>query len=236
METIIQTTGLCRDYMVGAQVVHALRDLDLKIDRGEFVAIMGPSGSGKSTCMHLLGCLDTPSSGSYELDGEDISGIGSDKLASVRQRKVGFVFQAFNLLPGMNAQRNVEMPLMYGAIERESRRQRASEALNAVGLSDRAHHLPTQLSGGQMQRVAIARAIVNRPSLLLADEPTGALDTTTGQEIMNLFRDLNDQGITVILVTHEQEVANFAQRILEFRDGRLTSDRNRENVLGAQHL
>ena len=236
METIIQTMSLSRDYMGGAQVVHALRDLDLKINKGEFVAIMGPSGSGKSTCMHLLGCLDTPSSGSYELDGEDISGIGSDELASVRQRKVGFVFQAFNLLPGMNAQRNVEMPLMYGAIERESRRQRASEALNAVGLSDRAHHLPTQLSGGQMQRVAIARAIVNRPSLLLADEPTGALDTTTGQEIMNLFRDLNDQGITVILVTHEQEVANFAQRILEFRDGRLTSDRNRENVLGAQHL
>ncbi len=236
METIIQTTGLSRDYMVGAQVVHALRDLDLKIKRGEFVAIMGPSGSGKSTCMHLLGCLDTPSSGSYELDGEDISGIGSDGLASVRQRKVGFVFQAFNLLPGMSAQRNVEMPLMYGAIERESRRKRASEALDAVGLSDRAHHLPTQLSGGQMQRVAIARAIVNRPSLLLADEPTGALDTTTGQEIMNLFRDLNDQGITVILVTHEQEVANFAQRILEFRDGRLTSDRNQQNILGTQHL
>ncbi len=236
METIIQTMGLSRDYMVGSQVVHALRDLDLKINKGEFVAIMGPSGSGKSTCMHLLGCLDTPSSGSYELDGEDISGIGSDELASVRQRKVGFVFQAFNLLPDMNAQRNVEMPLMYGAIERESRRQRASEALDAVGLSDRAHHLPTQLSGGQMQRVAIARAIVNRPSLLLADEPTGALDTTTGQEIMNLFRDLNDQGITVILVTHEQEVANFAQRILEFRDGCLTSDRNRQNDLGTQHL
>lgn len=218
--------------MVGAQVVHALRDLDLKINRGEFVAVMGPSGSGKSTCMHLLGCLDTPSSGSYELDGEDISGIGSDELASVRQRKVGFVFQAFNLLPSMSAQRNVEMPLMYGAIERERRRTRASEALDAVGLSDRAHHLPTQLSGGQMQRVAIARAIVNRPSLLLADEPTGALDTTTGQEIMNLFRDLNNQGITIILVTHEQEVANFAQRILEFRDGRLTSDQNRQNALG----
>ncbi len=232
METIIQTTGLSRDYMVGAQVVHALRDLDLKINRGEFVAVMGPSGSGKSTCMHLLGCLDTPSSGSYELDGEDISGIGSDELASVRQRKVGFVFQAFNLLPSMSAQRNVEMPLMYGAIERERRRTRASEALDAVGLSDRAHHLPTQLSGGQMQRVAIARAIVNRPSLLLADEPTGALDTTTGQEIMNLFRDLNNQGITIILVTHEQEVANFAQRILEFRDGRLTSDQNRQNALG----
>tara|TARA_Y100001934_G_C12271879_1_gene735350 strand:+ start:398 stop:1099 length:702 start_codon:yes stop_codon:yes gene_type:complete len=232
VETIIQTTGLSRDYMVGAQVVHALRDLDLKINRGEFVAVMGPSGSGKSTCMHLLGCLDTPSSGSYELDGEDISGIGSDELASVRQRKVGFVFQAFNLLPSMSAQRNVEMPLMYGAIERERRRTRASEALDAVGLSDRAHHLPTQLSGGQMQRVAIARAIVNRPSLLLADEPTGALDTTTGQEIMNLFRDLNNQGITIILVTHEQEVANFAQRILEFRDGRLTSDQNRQNALG----
>ncbi len=221
---------------MGAQVVHALCDLDLKINRGEFVAIMGPSGSGKSTCMHLLGCLDTPSSGSYELDGEDIGGIDADKLASVRQRKVGFVFQAFNLLSGVNAQRNVEMPLLYGAVQRGNRRQRAREALDAVGLSDRAHHLPAQLSGGQMQRVAIARAIVNRPSLLLADEPTGALDTTTGQEIMNLFHGLNDQGITVILVTHEQEVARFAERILEFRDGRLTSDRTRQDALEARSL
>ena len=222
--TIIRTRGLSRDYTVGSQTVHALRDLDLTIAEGEFVAIMGPSGSGKSTCMHLLGCLETPSAGFYELDGDDISGLSADGLAGVRQHKVGFVFQSFNLLAGASAQRNVEMPLLYGATDRGSRKERAAEALEAVGLADRAHHLSTQLSGGQMQRVAIARAIVNRPALLLADEPTGALDTATGQEIMNLFQGLNDRGITVIVVTHEREVARFARRILEFRDGRLMSD------------
>jgi len=222
--TIIRTRGLARDYTVGSQTVHALRDLDLTITEGEFVAIMGPSGSGKSTCMHLLGCLETPSAGLYELDGDDIGGLSADGLAEVRQHKVGFVFQSFNLLAGASAQRNVEMPLLYGATDRGSRKERAAEALEAVGLADRAHHLSTQLSGGQMQRVAIARAIVNRPALLLADEPTGALDTATGQEIMNLFQGLNDRGITIIVVTHEREVASFARRILEFRDGRLMSD------------
>ena len=222
--TIIRTRGLSRDYTVGSQTVHALRDLDLTIAEGEFVAIMGPSGSGKSTCMHLLGCLETPSAGFYELDGDDIGGLSADGLAGVRQHKVGFVFQSFNLLAGASAQRNVEMPLLYGATDRGSRKERAAEALEAVGLADRAHHLSAQLSGGQMQRVAIARAIVNRPALLLADEPTGALDTATGQEIMNLFQGLNDRGITVIVVTHEREVARFARRILEFRDGRLMSD------------
>ena len=222
--TIIRTRGLSRDYTVGSQTVHALRDLDLTIAEGEFVAIMGPSGSGKSTCMHLLGCLETPSAGFYELDGDDISGLSADGLAGVRQHKVGFVFQSFNLLAGASAQRNVEMPLLYGATDRGSRKERAAEALEAVGLADRTHHLSAQLSGGQMQRVAIARAIVNRPALLLADEPTGALDTATGQEIMNLFQGLNDRGITVIVVTHEREVARFARRILEFRDGRLMSD------------
>ena len=222
--TIIRTRGLARDYTVGSQTVHALRNLDLTITEGEFVAIMGPSGSGKSTCMHLLGCLETPSAGLYELDGDDIGGLSADGLAEVRQHKVGFVFQSFNLLAGASAQRNVEMPLLYGATDRGSRKERAAEALEAVGLADRAHHLSTQLSGGQMQRVAIARAIVNRPALLLADEPTGALDTATGQEIMNLFQGLNDRGITIIVVTHEREVASFARRILEFRDGHLMSD------------
>ena len=222
--TIIRTRGLSRDYTVGSQTVHALRDLDLTIAEGEFVAIMGPSGSGKSTCMHLLGCLETPSAGFYELDGDDIGGLSADGLAGVRQHKVGFVFQSFNLLAGASAQRNVEMPLLYGATDRGSRKERAAEALEAVGLADRTHHLSAQLSGGQMQRVAIARAIVNRPALLLADEPTGALDTATGQEIMNLFQGLNDRGITVIVVTHEREVARFARRILEFRDGRLMND------------
>ena len=222
--TIIRTRGLSRDYTVRSQTVHALRDLDLAIAEGEFVAIMGPSGSGKSTCMHLLGCLETPSAGFYELDGDDIGGLSADGLAGVRQHKVGFVFQSFNLLAGASAQRNVEMPLLYGATDRGSRKERAAEALEAVGLADRTHHLSAQLSGGQMQRVAIARAIVNRPALLLADEPTGALDTATGQEIMNLFQGLNDRGITVIVVTHEREVARFARRILEFRDGRLMSD------------
>jgi putative ABC transport system ATP-binding protein len=174
--------------------------------------------------MHLLGCLETPSAGFYELDGDDIAGLSADGLAGVRQHKVGFVFQSFNLLAGASAQRNVEMPLLYGATDRGSRKERAAEALEAVGLADRTHHLSAQLSGGQMQRVAIARAIVNRPALLLADEPTGALDTATGQEIMNLFQGLNDRGITVIVVTHEREVARFARRILEFRDGRLMSD------------
>ena len=232
--TIIRTRGLSRDYIVGSQTVHALRDLDLIVAEGEFVAIMGPSGSGKSTCMHLLGCLDTPSAGHYELDGDDISGLSKDGLAGVRQRKVGFVFQSFNLLSGANAQRNVEMPLLYGAADRDSRKERAAEALEAVGLADRAHHLPAQLSGGQMQRVAIARAIVNRPALLLADEPTGALDTATGQEIMNLFQGLNDRGITVIVVTHEREVASFARRTLEIRDGYLTGDHEVEDSVASQ--
>jgi putative ABC transport system ATP-binding protein len=221
---IIRTKGLSRDYKVGSQTVHALRQLDLTVVKGEFIAIMGPSGSGKSTCMHLLGCLDTPTSGKYEIDGNDLAGLSANALAGIRQDKIGFVFQSFNLLSGASAQRNVEMPLLYGPSSRSSRRVLATEALDAVGLLDRTHHYPAQLSGGQMQRVAIARAIVNRPALLFADEPTGALDTVTGQEIMSLFQKLNESGITVILVTHELEVARVARRILGFRDGRLTSD------------
>jgi len=221
---IIETKNLGRDYQVGAQIVHALAGLDVTIERGAFVAIMGPSGSGKSTCMQLLGCLDTPTAGHYLLDGEDVSRLDRDALADTRNRKIGFVFQSFNLLPRATALANVELPLMYGRRDRRSRAAMAMKALEAVGLGDRAHHTPSQLSGGQMQRVAIARALVNEPLIILADEPTGALDTATGQEILTLFHELNAKGITVILVTHDPEVARAARRVLRFRDGRLVGD------------
>ena len=223
-EAFIRAEGLTRDYQVGPNVVHALAGADFTIDHGDFVAIMGPSGSGKSTCMHLMGCLDTPSAGRYVLDGETISDLTRDRLAETRNRKIGFVFQSFNLLPRATALRNVELPLMYAKVPRPERKRMAIEALTAVGLEDRMDHMPTQLSGGQMQRVAIARAIVNKPVLVLADEPTGALDTRTGIEIMALFQRLNDQGINIIIVTHETEIACFARRILRFRDGRIHSD------------
>ena len=221
---IIETQRLGRDYQVGAQTVHALSDLSVTIEAGGFVAIMGPSGSGKSTCMQLLGCLDTPSAGRYLLDGEDVSRLDRDALADTRNRKIGFVFQSFNLLPRATALANVELPLMYGRRDRRTRVAMAMKALKAVGLGDRAHHTPSQLSGGQMQRVAIARALVNEPLIILADEPTGALDTATGQEILALFHELNAKGITIILVTHDPEVARAARRVLRFRDGRLVGD------------
>jgi putative ABC transport system ATP-binding protein len=223
---IIRTRQLCREYLVGAQTVKALIDFSIDIQHGEFVAIMGPSGSGKSTCMHLLGCLDTPSAGEYHLDGQNISRLNADALAGIRRRKIGFVFQSFNLLGGANAIANVELPLVYGGVSRAQRLEQARAALDSVGLADRGHHLPAQLSGGQMQRVAIARAIVNQPALVLADEPTGALDTQTGQEIMALLKSLNRRGMTVVVITHEAEIAAFAQRVLYFRDGRLIEDRS----------
>ena len=213
-----------KDYSVGTETVRALDGVTVSIDRSEFVSVMGPSGSGKSTFMNLIGCLDRPTSGSIELDNESVSDLTSEDLAGVRNRKIGFVFQQFNLLGRTSALDNVALPLLYAGVDRPERTSRAGEALERVGLGDRTRHLPSQLSGGQQQRVAIARALVNSPAMLLADEPTGALDTATGQEIMTLFQTLNEAGLTVMVVTHEAEVANYARRILRFRDGVITSD------------
>jgi putative ABC transport system ATP-binding protein len=223
-DLLLKTGNLTKDYNLGPQVVHALRGISVEIERGEFVAVMGPSGSGKSTFMNLLGCLDTPTTGRYILDGNDVSSLTRDELADTRNRKIGFVFQSFNLLPRTTALENVELSLRYASTSRRDRRNKAKVVLAEVGLSDRAHHLSSQLSGGEQQRVSIARALVNNPVLLLADEPTGALDTQTGVEIMSLFQRLNHAGITIVLVTHELEIARFSRRILRFRDGRLMGD------------
>jgi putative ABC transport system ATP-binding protein len=218
---LLKTEDLTKNYMLGSEMVHALRGVSVEIMRGDFVAVTGPSGSGKSTFMNLLGCLDSPTSGRYLLDGRDVSRLTADDLAEVRNRKIGFVFQNFNLLPRTPAIENVELPLRYSGLQRSQRHARAREVLTAVGLQDRGHHHPSQLSGGQQQRVAIARALANRPILVLADEPTGALDTQTSVDIMHLLQRLNRDGITIILVTHEPDIAKFARRILRFRDGRI---------------
>jgi putative ABC transport system ATP-binding protein len=220
-DLIIRTEDLKKDYKVGQQQVQALRGVSVEMRRSQFLAVMGPSGSGKSTFMNLLGCLDRPTSGRYFLDEADVSALSSDELAKTRNAKIGFVFQTFNLLPRTTALENVELPLRYNQPPPKQRRQKAEAVLEAVGLKDRAYHQPSQLSGGQQQRVAIARALVNDPVLILADEPTGALDTETGVEIMRLFQDLNRKGISIVLVTHEHEVARFAERILHFRDGKI---------------
>jgi len=222
--SLIRLQNISRRYEMGSETVHALRDVSLNIDRGEYVAIMGPSGSGKSTLMNLLGCLDTPTTGRYELNGTDVSEMDDNDLADVRNREIGFVFQSFNLLPRSNALHNVELPLIYSGMDSDTRRDRALQALNNVGLSDRVHHKPNELSGGQRQRVAIARALVNSPSILLADEPTGNLDSKTGVEIMALFEDLAGKGNTILVVTHEEDVARHARRILRIRDGNIASD------------
>jgi putative ABC transport system ATP-binding protein len=220
---MIRLRGVSKVYQIGSMAVHALRPLDLEVERSDFVAIMGPSGSGKSTLMNILGCLDKPTSGLYELDGLPVSSFGEDRLAEVRNRRIGFVFQSFNLLPRLPALQQVELPLIYRGIPR--RRELAARALMELGLGDRIHHRPTELSGGQQQRVAIARALVSNPSLILADEPTGALDTATSHEIMEVLSRLNqERGMTILLVTHETEIAAYAHRTIRLRDGAIAGD------------
>jgi putative ABC transport system ATP-binding protein len=222
--SLIRLQNISRRYQMGAETIHALRDVSLEIQRGEYVAIMGPSGSGKSTLMNVIGCLDTPTSGRYDLNGVNVSEMDDNQLAEVRNREIGFVFQTFNLLPRSNALHNVELPLIYAGLPAEGRRQTALEALAQVGLADRIHHKPNELSGGQRQRVSVARALVNRPSLLLADEPTGNLDSKTGEEIMALIGELSCRGNTILVVTHEEDIARRARRILRIRDGLIASD------------
>ncbi|MNS17551.1 Macrolide export ATP-binding/permease protein MacB [compost metagenome] len=226
---VIHTEKLNKVYG-GAVPYHALRDVDLTIDRGEMVAIIGASGSGKSTLMNILGCLDRPTEGVYELAGKGIGTYSDDQLAEVRNREIGFVFQSFNLLPRYSALKNVELPLIYADLSARERAERATEALVRVGLAERLRNRPNELSGGQKQRVAIARAIVNRPAILMADEPTGALDTQTGNEIMKLFQELNDQGITLLVVTHEPDIAAMCKRVIRMQDGRIVEDRRLEQV------
>jgi putative ABC transport system ATP-binding protein len=233
---LITVTNLRKTYTLGETTVHALAGVSLQIENGEFVAVMGPSGSGKSTFMNLIGCLDRPSAGSYLLASDDVATMHADQLATIRNQRIGFVFQQFNLLPRTSALENVELPLIYAGVERKERQARALQRLQQVGLAQRADHHPAQLSGGQQQRVAIARALVNNPPLILADEPTGALDSRTSLEIMALLQELNRSGMTIVLVTHEHDIAAFANRLITFRDGQVQSDQPQTPLSAAEAL
>jgi putative ABC transport system ATP-binding protein len=228
---LINITNIKRDFVLGSEIINVLKGIDLQINKGEYVALMGPSGSGKSTLMNLLGCLDTPTSGSYILNGKDVSQMDDDELAEIRNKEIGFVFQTFNLLPRTTALDNVALPMIYAGFSKSDRNKRATEVLTQVNLADRMDHQPNQLSGGQRQRVAVARALVNNPSIILADEPTGNLDSKTSVEIMKLFGDIHANGNTVILVTHEEDIAKYAHRIIRLRDGMIESD-----TLNIEHL
>ncbi|CAM3521567.1 ABC transporter ATP-binding protein [Aequorivita lipolytica] len=230
MGLVIKIRDITRDFPLGNEIVKVLKGIDLDIERGEYVALMGPSGSGKSTLMNLLGCLDTPTSGSYELNGSDVSNMTDDELAEIRNKEIGFVFQTFNLLPRTTALENVALPMIYAGASKSDRTERAKQVLTDVGLADRMDHKPNQLSGGQRQRVAVGRALVNKPSIILADEPTGNLDSKTSEEIMGLFNEIHKAGNTVIVVTHEEEVAKCAHRIIRLRDGIVESDTRKEMV------
>lgn len=229
-ETLINITDIKRDFVLGTEIINVLKGIDLQIKKGEYVALMGPSGSGKSTLMNLLGCLDTPTSGSYILNGKDVSKMNDDELAEIRNKEIGFVFQTFNLLPRTTALDNVALPMVYAGYSKSERNLRATEVLTQVNLSDRMDHQPNQLSGGQRQRVAVARALVNKPSIILADEPTGNLDSKTSIEIMKLFGDIHSSGNTVILVTHEEEIAEYAHRVIRLRDGLIESDTVNQHI------
>lgn len=231
---IIETHQISRLYQMGTNVVTALKDISITIDKGEYVAFMGPSGSGKSTLMNIIGCLDTPSAGTYSLNNQLVSDMTENELAEVRNKEIGFVFQTFNLLPRASALENVALPLVYAGYDRYEREEKAMAALESVNLADRHHHKPNELSGGQRQRVAIARALVNNPSIILADEPTGNLDSKTSYGIMHLFQELHDKGNTIIMVTHEDDIAHYAHRIIRLRDGLIEWDRNNDNVTRSQ--
>ena len=224
---ILKLTDICKDYVQGKEPVRVLKNINLTVEQGEYLAIMGPSGSGKTTLMNLIGCLDVPTSGNYELEGRDLKDLSDDELADIRNRYIGFVFQSFHLLPKMDALDNVALPLLYAGVPQKERRARAEEALKAVDLADRIHFMPNQLSGGQCQRVAIARAMVTKPALLLADEPTGALDTKSGNQIMEIFRQLSNEGMTIIMITHEPDIAACADKTYYIRDGELSTSDNR---------